>query len=73
MLLQMLIIFYSMISFVGIMVIILLMKNAPLGWEDKDGFHYGKKPGANDESLKIDRIFHQCCYIRLSGNRAHIS
>jgi hypothetical protein len=36
-----LIIFYLLFSSLAVEVLLHLLKNAPLGWEDEDGFHFG--------------------------------
>jgi len=35
---------YIIISGLSIIVIMLLAKNAPIGYEDEHGFHYGEPP-----------------------------
>jgi hypothetical protein len=38
-----LIIFFAILSVAEIVIMIILMKKAPIGWEDEFGFHIGKK------------------------------
>jgi hypothetical protein len=40
------------LSIAGILLIIALMINAPEGWEDKDGFHLGKKKPESSDNVE---------------------
>ena len=73
MLLSVLIIFYSILNSAGIMVIIILMSNAPLGWEDKNGFHLGNKNPSNlSEKQSSRKNFLRYYYMPITGNKANI-
>jgi hypothetical protein len=39
-----LIVGYMLVSFLSIMVLMLMAQNAPYGYEDEHGFHYGVPP-----------------------------
>lgn len=47
------IIIYLIGSFLINIILLMMMKDAPEGWEDKDGFHFGKGPEQFDE-FQID-------------------
>lgn len=70
-----LLLFYIVLSTAGIMVIIILMMNAPAGWEDRDGFHLGKKTPAisNDVEKQNSREnFLKYYYMPITGNKVHL-
>ncbi len=75
MLMIMLILFYMVLSAAGIIVITILMIKAPAGWEDKDGFHFGKKSPAslNDTNKQYLReYFLKYYYMPITGNKVHL-
>ncbi len=54
--LLLLLLIYLILIIAGIRAIIILMKNAPLRWEDKDGFHLEKEiiQGITEEQNKTN-------------------
>ena len=75
MLMIMLILFYMVLSTAGIMVIMILMINAPEGWEDKNGFHLGKRDlsSCNDtENHNHGEYFLKYYYMPMAGTKAHL-
>ena len=75
MLMIILILFYLLLSIAGLTIIIIFMKNAPEGWEDKDGFHLGKENPAsfNDVEKQNSREnFLKYYYMPITGTKAHL-
>jgi len=58
MLLLMLLLIYTTLSIASITIILIMMMNAPFGWEDKDGFHIGKRNPAsyNEKQNSIENF-----------------
>jgi flagellar basal body-associated protein FliL len=75
MLMIILILFYMILSIAGIMAVIVLMINAPEGWEDKDGFHLGKRNHlsfSDAENQHTRKIFLKYYYMPITGTKAHL-
>ena len=75
MLMIMLILLYMILSIAGLMVIIVFIMIAPEGWEDKDGFHLGKKNPASSNDVEKQNSrenFLKYNYMPITGTKAHL-
>ena len=43
---------YIALCIIFFLIILILLKTAPTGWEDKNGFHLGKENERKDQSIR---------------------